>query len=141
MLSAQQYFAILGAFSIMKNYKTFVTRRIFWNDDKSSSAANTLISFEVNQAVSVYVAYDTRILESRPSWLLSWEDTGSDLGTNDSDRRLYRKSFASGTIPLGGNGENHSGGYSMYTVLVAAQNSSCGVGGWRSGQMVSFRLL
>ncbi len=97
------------------------------NADKDSSAENTLISFEVNQAVSIYVAYDTRILESRPAWLSlpSWEDTENDLGTNDaSGRRLYRKSFASGTITLGGNGENHSGGYSMYSVLVAAQNST-----------------
>ncbi|VAX27505.1 hypothetical protein MNBD_NITROSPIRAE01-388 [hydrothermal vent metagenome] len=106
------------------------------NGDKASSATSTLISFAVNQGVSVYVAYDTRILAARPAWLSAWEDTGNDLEDEDTNRRLYRSTFAAGTVTLGGNGNDHSGGYSMYTVLVAAQDSACGDGNGGPGNGV-----
>jgi len=91
------------------------------NNDKASTA-NELIRFDVNQAVTVYVAYDKRI-SGVASWLSSWTDTGADLVDTDTSRRLYRASFSVGTVTLGA---NDGGGSNMYTVLVAEQNSNCG---------------
>jgi hypothetical protein len=80
------------------------------NDDKSASG-NPLISFDVNQNVTVYVGYTGSGL---PSWLSGWTSTGDVLGTTDRDMKIYSKSFPAGTVVLGDNG----GAPSMYTVLV-----------------------
>ncbi len=84
------------------------------NNDKSATGGNFL-SFTVNQPVTVYVAYDVRIL-TRPSWLSSWVSVGAQLKTTDTTLRLYRADFSAGTVTLGG---NEGGGGSMYTVLVS----------------------
>jgi hypothetical protein len=80
------------------------------NDDKSATSS-LLITFDVNQDVTVYVAYAGSTL---PSWLADWTDTGDDLGTTDRNLRVYSKDFLKGTVSLGNNGSAPS----MYTVIV-----------------------
>ncbi|MBE9516069.1 MAG: fibronectin type III domain-containing protein, partial [Proteobacteria bacterium] len=76
---------------------------------------SSFLSFTANMGVDVYVAHALSI-DLVPAWLSSWTDTGNILVTSDRSLRLYRKSFAAGTISLGDNG---SGG-SMYVVLAQA---------------------
>jgi len=85
------------------------------NDDKNVTDQQWL-SFDVNQTVTVGVAYDISIA-SLPSWLLDWHRTGLHITTtDDSPLSIYTKRFAPGTIVLGGNNGNDSG--SMYIVLL-----------------------
>jgi hypothetical protein len=84
------------------------------NDDKAVTTANFL-SFEVNQPVTVYVAYDARIT-TKPAWLGTFTDTGKDFLTSDTKLHLFARSFSAGTITLGGNASG--GGFSMYAVIV-----------------------
>lgn len=93
------------------------------NDDKLSQD-DQLLSFEVNQSVTVYVAHDNRY-QIKPDWLLQFEDTGEDLTTTDTSFSIFQKVFPAGTVVLGGNvdpteAENNS----MYTVIVVASNES-----------------
>jgi Bacterial Ig domain/Fibronectin type III domain/Divergent InlB B-repeat domain len=86
------------------------------NNDKAATTA-AFLSFDVNQPVTVYVAHDVRIT-SKPSWLGTFTDTGTDLVTSDTTLRLFAQAFPAGTITLGGNA---GGGNSMYAVIVQAQ--------------------
>jgi hypothetical protein len=90
------------------------------NDDKFVSASDA-VSFDVDGAVTVYVGYSTRI-PSRPVWLQSWTDSGSEIRTSGPTYRVYQKDFPAGRVVLGGN----EMGFSMYTVLVTAQVGSGG---------------
>jgi hypothetical protein len=83
------------------------------NNDKAATNA-TFLSFDVNQPVTVYVAHDVRITP-KPAWLANFTDTGEDLVTSDTTLHLFAKSFAAGTITLGGNAGS---GRSMYSVVV-----------------------
>ncbi|WP_447964781.1 right-handed parallel beta-helix repeat-containing protein [Nitrospira sp. Ecomares 2.1] len=84
------------------------------NNDKAATNSNFL-SFTVNQPVSVYVAHGDRI-SSKPSWLSTFTDTGTNLVTSDATFSLFVRAFPAGTITLGGNA---SGGCcSMYSVIV-----------------------
>ncbi|WP_342349209.1 hypothetical protein, partial [uncultured Nitrospira sp.] len=88
------------------------------NDDKS--ATNTaFLSFTVNQPVSVYVAHGDRIT-SKPSWLSTFTDTGTNLVTSDATFSLFVRAFPAGTITLGGNASSGNSGndLSMYTAIV-----------------------
>ena len=85
------------------------------NADKVSSDASFL-TFEVNQDVTVYVAHDDRIT-TKPSWLVSFTDTGDNLVTTDTPLSIFASNYLAGTITLGGN----EGGYSMYTVVIVGQ--------------------
>jgi hypothetical protein len=69
----------------------------------------------VNQPVSVSVAYDVRNTP-KPAWLSPFTDTGKNLVTSDTTLRLVARTFAAGTITLGGNAGGGSG--SMYAVIV-----------------------
>lgn len=90
------------------------------NDDKTSSG-NSFISFNVNQAVTVYVAHDNRI-STKPSWLTFFSDTGDDLVTTDTTLDIYARDFPSGTVVLGGNeGTAES---SMYVVIVVPKGDA-----------------
>ncbi|MDT3778237.1 Ig-like domain-containing protein [Nitrospira sp. MA-1] len=88
------------------------------NDDKAATNS-TFLSFTVNQPVSVYVAHGDRIT-SKPSWLSTFTDTGTNLVTSDATFSLFVKSFPAGTITLGGNVSNNNAGndLSMYSVIV-----------------------
>ncbi|WP_447964756.1 PKD domain-containing protein [Nitrospira sp. Ecomares 2.1] len=88
------------------------------NNDKAATNA-AFLSFTVNQPVSVYVAHGDRIT-SKPSWLSTFSDTGTNLVTSDATFSLFVRSFPAGTITLGGNA---SGGCcSMYSVIVQPQS-------------------
>ena len=84
------------------------------NDDKYISA-DDFMSFNVSDSVVVYVGYDQTIPRI-PNWLSLWTPLNKSIETSDTILRTYYKSFAGGTITLGGNeGETSS---SMYVVLI-----------------------
>ncbi len=90
------------------------------NDDKAATNT-TFLSFTVNQPVSVYVAHGDRIT-TKPSWLNTFTDTGTNLVTSDATFSLFVRSFPAGTITLGGNA---SGGCcSMYSVIVKSDGGT-----------------
>ena len=92
------------------------------NDDKAVSDP-AAISFDVNQAVTVLVAYDARV-SNPPFWLQSWTQTGETWITTDTDLDVFRKDFPAGTVTLGGN----ETGLSMYSVGVMTQGGGSGGG-------------
>ncbi|MFT2011396.1 malectin domain-containing carbohydrate-binding protein [Pontibacter sp. 13R65] len=74
------------------------------NDDKRATDAS-LLSFNLSQSATVYVAYDPRAT-ALPSWLSTWQKQAEVIGVNDPKIRhmnLYSKSFSAGTVSLGGN--------------------------------------
>jgi len=87
------------------------------NDDKNSSAASFL-TFDVNQDVTVYVAYDSRVTTT-PSWLESFTDAGDDLVNTDTTLNLFARNSSAGAITLGGS----ESGISMYTVIIVGQGN------------------
>ncbi len=91
------------------------------NNDKNSTGS-TLVSFDVNQPVTVYVSHDDRI-SPKPAWLNSFTPTGGTLITSDTDFDLYSQTFPAGTINLGGNRESGKGG-SMYSVAVVTEGGA-----------------
>ena len=86
------------------------------NSDKKSKAASFL-TFEVTHDVTVYVAHDDRIT-TKPSWLLSFTDTGDNLVTTDTTLSLFASNYLAGTVTLG---SNEGGRRSMYTVVIVGQ--------------------
>lgn len=85
------------------------------NDDKYSSG-NDFLTFDVDQDVTVYVAYDSRGTFSNPGG--GWTDTGDSVGTTDVSLNLWSQAFTAGTISLPGNTVMGSGAGSMYVVLI-----------------------
>ena len=85
------------------------------NDDKNF-LGSTFLTFDVNQPVTVYVAYDGRISPT-PGWLSSFTPTNAVLNTSDTTLELYSQTFAAGTVTLGGNKTSGTGA-SMYVVAV-----------------------
>jgi hypothetical protein len=89
------------------------------NDDKFATTA-AFLTFEVNQPVTVYVAYDSRI-PTKPAWLVSdFTDTGEDLGLSSPPADpfdLFARDVSAGLVTLGGN----TGGFNMYSVIVKPQ--------------------
>jgi predicted amidohydrolase len=90
------------------------------NDDKKN-ITNPFLTFKVNQSVSVYVGYDTRIT-TKPTWLSEFTNTGDEVIDNAGIRFvLYKKNYSAGTVSLGGNeGISDS---NMYIVLVKVSTS------------------
>jgi len=87
------------------------------NDDKSQKD-NSFLSLDVNQQVTVYIAFDSRAA-SAPAWLDGFSNTGMELISADVPMILYKKEFNAGTVTLGGN----EVGYNMYTVIVSTDIS------------------
>ena len=91
------------------------------NDDKLTSG-DSLLHFDVNQTVTVFVMHDNQYT-IRPQWLQAFTDTGHDIGIAGSFS-VFQKPFAAGTITLGGNVHpDNEGGFSMYTVAIVAGGS------------------
>jgi hypothetical protein len=89
------------------------------NKDKKQAQVDFL-TFSVNQAVTVYVAYDERA-KSLPDWLSDWDHIGARIDTTDVGHNLFSKDFAAGSITLGGNrAAGAAGARSNYSVIVAA---------------------
>ena len=87
-------------------------------DDDKNSSGDTFISYNVDQAITVYVAHVDNGT-NLPVWLSSWNNTGDILTTTDRNLFVYEKDFAAGTVTLGGNG----GAPSMYTAFIVGDPS------------------
>jgi uncharacterized repeat protein (TIGR02543 family) len=81
------------------------------NDDKWNTSSS-MLSFTLSQTATVYVAYDPRAT-ALPTWLSGWTKLTDRVGVNDSKisyMNLYSKSFAAGTVTLGGNMQSPAAG-------------------------------
>jgi len=92
------------------------------NNDKSNTTSNDFLQFTISQDSTVYVAYDSRAV-SLPNWLsANFSPTSLTVGVTDSDMgyfEVYQKTFAAGTVSLGGNlAVPASGAGSNYIVIV-----------------------
>ncbi len=100
----------------LENAQGILTR----NDDKSASAV-PWITFQVDAAADVYVAYDPRA-SARPGWMSGFADTGESILLSEPEQgaaRLYRRSFGAGVVELGGNlAPGATGALGNYFVLV-----------------------
>ncbi|WP_187262777.1 malectin domain-containing carbohydrate-binding protein [Pontibacter beigongshangensis] len=96
------------------------------NDDKKSTTT-TALSFDISQTATIYVAYDPRAT-TLPSWLSTWQKLTDKLGINDSKistMDLYSKSYAAGTVRLGGNWAGTAvGAENNYFVVVKGEGTS-----------------
>jgi hypothetical protein len=91
------------------------------NEDKWSDHEVDLLSFDVNQNVTLFVAHDDRFA-LRPTWLGSFVDSGADVIVAGVTYSLFEREYAPGTIVLGGNAHaSEAGNNSMYTVIVVGQ--------------------
>lgn len=82
--------------------------------------ANPLVTFNINQQATVYVAFDSRL--TVPSWIDgTWTNTGLTLtdsqGLSSSTFNLYFKVFQTGQVSLGPNDTGNTG-VNMYSVIV-----------------------
>jgi uncharacterized repeat protein (TIGR02543 family) len=90
------------------------------NDDKANRSTS-MLTFQLNQNTTVYIAYDPRAT-TLPAWLGGWQKLTSVLNINDPEisfMNLYSKSYAAGTVSLGGNlASPAAGALSNYIVIV-----------------------
>jgi hypothetical protein len=93
--------------------KTFI--RTAYSDGNGKASDLDFLAFDVDRDVTVYVSYYDKAM--LPAWLSSWTDSGLDLVDNKhgAASSLYKKSFKSGTVELGGSPSGV-----MYTVVVDA---------------------
>ena len=113
---------------IPANYAGFAYLKTANNDKKSTG--DSYLSFNIDQPVTVYVAYCSARVSRLPPWLQAWQDTGDQIVTTDRTLYVYKRDFDAGTVILGGNG----GVASMYTVILGAQSSNGGdTGGGDTG--------
>jgi uncharacterized repeat protein (TIGR02543 family) len=95
------------------------------NDDKGNKSTS-MLSFNLTQNATVYIAYDPRAT-SLPAWMSGWQKLTSKLGLNDSKityLELYSKSFSAGAITLGGNlASPAAGALNNYIVIALPQQS------------------
>jgi len=91
------------------------------NDDKSSTVSSFL-TFTINKASTICVAYDDG-MNPKPSWLSSFTDTGENLTNSGSTSTfsVYSKDFSAGAVTLGGNAGD--GSSSMYSVIIVDQGT------------------
>ncbi|WP_345161065.1 InlB B-repeat-containing protein [Pontibacter saemangeumensis] len=90
------------------------------NDDKWNTTG-TLVSFDLSQQATVYIAYDPRAT-ALPSWLSGWQKLADRVGVNDSKisyMQLYSKSFPAGTVSLGGNMQSPAAGAQNNYFIIA----------------------
>ncbi|NTV30429.1 hypothetical protein HGA91_00415 [candidate division WWE3 bacterium] len=81
----------------------------------------TAITLRVDHSVTVYVAFDSRVTGSIPSWLTSsngWTNTGKTITIDEEGKThtLFSKTFSAGQINLGGVGLSTD--YFNYYVLI-----------------------
>ncbi|QMU29384.1 InlB B-repeat-containing protein [Adhaeribacter radiodurans] len=95
------------------------------NDDKANRLPEVL-SFELSQEATVYVAYDPLALVL-PAWLSYWQKTTESIGINDpriDHLDLYSKTFPAGTVTIGGNLARPAlGSKNTYIVAVKASDN------------------
>ena len=93
------------------NGKTYIKTA---NDDKTS-IGSAFLTFTINQDAIIYVAHDDRI-SAKPSWLTAFTDTGDNLNIQGNAHSLFKKSFPSGQVSLGGN--EGASDKRMYAVII-----------------------
>jgi len=74
------------------------------NDDKFNTSSS-LLSFDLAQQATVYIALDPRATVL-PAWLSGWEKSADKVGVNDSkisSMNVFSKTFTAGKVTLGGN--------------------------------------
>jgi N-acetylneuraminic acid mutarotase len=95
------------------------------NDDKVNKSVS-MLSFNLSDTATVYVAYDPRGA-TLPAWLNGWQKLPDKLGVNDpkiTSLNLYIKTFNPGKVILGGNLASPAvGAQCQYLVLAKAINS------------------
>lgn len=97
-------------------------RWIRTKDAHKTKTNSDLLSFDVGQISTLYVAFDEAAAK-RPAWLKGYKKTGSVLKTtNPAARklRLYRKNNVQGTVTLGGAASGSTGAKANYLVIVVA---------------------
>lgn len=99
------------------------------NGDKQNPLRN--VSFSVNQAVVVYVAYDGRLLTGKPTWLNGFPESSDVITIDNNQHILFNQSFNAGNVVLGPNSANTSNS-SMYVVFVVPQDNGTTTGGGTS---------
>ncbi|WP_162053454.1 malectin domain-containing carbohydrate-binding protein [Pontibacter pamirensis] len=95
------------------------------NDDKTNNSSS-LLSFNLSQEATVYVAYDPRAT-ALPTWLSGWQKLSDRVGVNDSKisyMNLYSKSFPAGTVTLGGNMQSPAAGAQNNYFVIAKGSTS-----------------
>lgn len=90
------------------------------NADVGNTSSN-YVSFTVDRAVTVYVAYDAQAA-TLPNWMNTFSNTGLTLGTTDPfspTLKLYSRVYSAGSITLGGNSAaGASGSNSNYVAII-----------------------
>jgi hypothetical protein len=97
------------------------------NDDKKYTGS-TQVSFSLSSSATIYIAYDPRGT-TLPSWLSGWQKLTDRVGVNDpaiSYMSLYSKTFAAGTVSLGGNLQSPAAGAQNNYFVIAKQTTSTG---------------
>lgn len=99
-------------------------RWIKTNNDSGNTSANYL-SFAVDRAVTVYIAYDGGST-ARPSWMSTYTSTGQSVGTSDPNgptMNLYSRTFSSGsTVTLGGNNATGAANSNTNYIAIIVEN-------------------
>ena len=83
----------------------------------ATSTGSNLLSFTVNEPVTVYILYSDGYT-TKPTWLNGFTDTGNNIVTTKATFSVYSKTFTAGTITLGGNSVDGSSDFGMFDVLV-----------------------
>ncbi|MBF9254588.1 T9SS type A sorting domain-containing protein [Pontibacter sp. 172403-2] len=94
------------------------------NDDKKSTSSS-LLSFDLSEQSTIYVAYDPRAT-TLPSWLSGWQKLTDKLGVDDSQISsmvLYSKTFDAGEVTLGGNLASPAKGAETNYLIIAKQTA------------------
>lgn len=97
------------------------------NADKYNTSS-ALLSFNINQAATVYVTYDPRAT-ALPQWLSGWQKSAETVGINDPNidhMNLYYKEYSAGTITLGGNLQSPAAGAldNYFVIIVPVVNAT-----------------
>lgn len=93
------------------------------NDDKISKS-NSALTFTLNRATTVYIAYDPRAT-TLPTWLQGWKKLADKVGINDpklASFDLYSKDFSAGQVTLGGNMNGAAAGALCQYLVIAKTN-------------------
>jgi hypothetical protein len=93
------------------------------NEDKINKSSSVL-SFNLNRATTIYVAYDPRAT-TLPTWLQGWKKLTDKVGINDSkisSFNLYSKDFPAGQVTLGGNMAGAAAGALCQYIVIAKTN-------------------
>jgi uncharacterized repeat protein (TIGR02543 family) len=107
--------------TILKGLTTICTA----NDDKANKSAS-MLSFNLSENATVYVAYDPRGTKL-PDWLNGWTKLNEKLGVNElqiSSFNLYSKVFNAGKVTLGGNLASPGVGAMCQYIVMAKPNNS-----------------